>query len=132
MAACKILIVDDDTDDVEILSDAFKTSGVESVHYVHTAMEAFIYLQEFKTADELPKLIVTDAYLPGINGAEFLADLKKMERYKNILVIILSSTKNASEIEKYRLLGAIDYLVKPASYEEYVKVAANIKSKIDP
>ena len=46
MSGCKILIIDDDEDDVEILSDAFAQCGVEGVHYVFTAMQAFIYLQE--------------------------------------------------------------------------------------
>jgi ActR/RegA family two-component response regulator len=44
-----VLIVDDDTDDVEILADAFTQSGVESVHYVHSAMQAFMYLQSVET-----------------------------------------------------------------------------------
>ena len=46
MALCKILIIDDDTDDVEILADAFKNSGVDGVHYEHTAMRAFMYLEK--------------------------------------------------------------------------------------
>ncbi len=53
------------------LADAFKSTGVESVHYEHTAMQAFMYLEKFKSSEELPKLIVTDSLLPGISGAEF-------------------------------------------------------------
>ncbi len=131
MEACKILIIDDDIDDIEILSDAFQNSGVESVHYVHTAMQAFMYLQQVKNKEELPKLIVADSHLPGITGAEFIADLKNMEPYKHIHVIILSTTKSDKEIEKYRLLGAIDYLIKPTSHDEYLTVAADIKRKAD-
>ncbi|HVE61714.1 MAG TPA: response regulator [Chitinophagaceae bacterium] len=131
MKECKILIVDDDLDDVEILSSALQDTGVDRVHYEHTAMQAFIYLESIQLPAKLPKLIVIDAYLPGITGAEFLADLKQMELYKAIHVIVLSTLKTEKEIERYRQLGAIDYLVKPNSYEEYVKVAADIKSKID-
>lgn len=130
MAGHKILIIDDDTDDVEILSEAFTQSGVESVHYVHSAIEAFIYLQSIENKEDLPKLIVTDLYLPGITGAEFLADLKKMDKYKHIHVIVLSSIKSEKEIERYKQLGAIDYLTKPSSYEEYIKVAKNIADKV--
>ena len=70
MANCKILIIDDDEDDVEILADAFTQCGVDGVHYVYTAMEAFAYLEEVEH-ECLPKLIVTDLYLPGITGAKF-------------------------------------------------------------
>jgi CheY-like chemotaxis protein len=128
MADCKILIIDDDEDDVEILSDAFAQCGVDSVHYVYSAMKAFMYLQEIEPYC-LPKLIVTDLYLPGITGAEFVKDLKGMDKYKHIPVIILSSVKSDKEIERYREMGADDYLSKPATYGEYVKVAADIKRK---
>lgn len=129
MAFAQILIIDDDLDDVEILSEAFTQSGVENVSYVHTAMQAFMYLQRCLTKEDLPKLIVTDLYLPGITGAEFLKDLKGMEPYKQIPVIVLTTTKLDEEIERYRAMGAMDYLVKPSSYNEYLKVADYIRSK---
>jgi len=125
---CKILIIDDDEDDVEILAEAFTNCGVDSVHYVYTAMEAFIYLQQV-AHDRLPKLIITDHFLPGITGAEFLQDLKKMDKYKDIPVIVLASTRSDIEIEKYREMGAVDYLIKPVTYDDYKRVAADMKSK---
>ncbi|HVG41231.1 MAG TPA: response regulator [Chitinophagaceae bacterium] len=129
METCKILIIDDDQEDVEILSDAFQSSGVDSVHYVYTAMQAFMYLEKV-VHQELPKLIVTDMYMPGMSGAEFLKDLKGMEPYKHIHTIVLSSTKNEQEMERYRLVGEVEYLIKPSSYEEYKKVAHYLTSKL--
>lgn len=129
MKACKILIIDDDEDDVEILAEAFTQCGVSAVHYVFSAIQAFMYLQEVDH-DSLPKLIVTDLYLPGITGDEFLKDLKKMDKYKHIPVIVLSSAKTPKEIEQYKEMGAVDYLVKPSGYDEYVKVAAEITKKL--
>ena len=131
MANCKILIVDDDEDDVEILADAFTQTGVESVHYVHSAMEAFIFLQSVEHAKDLPRLIVTDLYLPGITGLEFLKDLKGMEKYKHIHVIVLSSIKSEKEIERYKQMGVIDYLEKPSTFEEYLEVAKKMKQRVE-
>ena len=130
MTPCKILIIDDDRDDVEILADAFQQCGVDSVHYVYTAMEAFIYLETLLSRKDYPRLIITDMYIPGITGAEFLIDLKKMNPYKEIPVIVLSTSKAEREIEKARLLGAESYLVKPNTYDEYMKVAGDIKSRV--
>ena len=127
--SCKILIIDNDEDDVEILADAFTQSGVDKVHYEHSAMKAFIYLEDLPH-DELPKLIITDLYLPGITGEEFLKDLKSMDKYKHIHVVILSSAKSRVDIDRYRDMGADDYLIKPSTYSEYVQVAADITSKI--
>ena len=130
MDFCKILIIDDDDDDVEILADAFSQTGVESVHYVHTAMEAFIYLQSVENREDLPKLIVTDLYLPGITGLEFLADLKGMEKYKHIHVIVLSSIKTEKEFERYKQMGVKDYIQKPSTFNEYLEVARNMKQRL--
>ena len=130
MAHCKILIIDDDTDDVEILAAAFTQSGVDCVHYVHTAMEAFMYLEAVTSREDLPKLIVTDHYLPGITGPEFLKDLKVMDRYQHIPVVVLSTIKTEAQIEQYRRMGASDYLKKPASYSEYLMVADYLTKRI--
>jgi CheY-like chemotaxis protein len=73
MAACKILIIDDE-DDIANLADAFTQCCVDSVHYVFSAMQAFTYLQAVEH-NCLPKLIITDHFLPGMTGAEFLKDL---------------------------------------------------------
>jgi response regulator of citrate/malate metabolism len=69
-------------------------------------------------------------YLPGITGMAFLADLKRMDKYKHIHVIVLPSVKSRDEIEKYKQLGAVDYLVKPSSYKEYVRVAKEITERL--
>jgi CheY-like chemotaxis protein len=130
MNKCRILIVDDDKDDVDILAEAFTQTGVESVHYVHSAMEAFMYLQTQEHKEDLPKLIVTDFYLPGITGAEFLKDLKGMDKFRHIHVVVLSSIKSEEEIEKYKQMGADDYLLKPNSYNEYVEVAKAMAAKL--
>ena len=129
MKNCKILIIDDDEDDIGLLSEALTQAGVDQLHYVYTAMQAFIYLEEV-AADCLPKLIITDLYLPGITGAEFLQDLKKMDKYRNIHVVVLSTIKSKKEIQRYLEMGALDYILKPVTFEEYLKVAENIKQKI--
>ena len=125
---CRILIIDDDEDDVATLSDAFTQCGVDSVHYVFSGMQAFIYLQGVEHSC-LPKLIITDHYLPGMTGSAFLKDLKGMDKYKHIHVVVLSTVKSERELEKYREMGALDYFIKPTSYEDYVRVAADMKSR---
>jgi CheY-like chemotaxis protein len=125
---CKILIIDDDEDDIEILTNAFLQSGVNALQHVKTAMEAFMFLESV-VHEQLPKLIITDNFLPGISGKEFLADLKRMEKYKHIPVIVLSTSKTDEEIEEYKKIGVIDYVIKPASYDDYVKVTETIKAK---
>ena len=56
MVICQVLIIDDDEDDVEILSDAFTQCWVHGVHYVYSGMQAFMYLQDVEHHC-LPKLV---------------------------------------------------------------------------
>lgn len=129
MNQCKILIIDDDEDDIGLLLEALALAGVHQLHYVFSAMQAFIYLEQM-AVDSLPKLIITDLYLPGITGIEFLQDLKKMDKFRNIHVVVLSTTKSEKEIQRYLELGALEYIEKPSTYEDYIKVAENIRQKV--
>ena len=130
MPDCKLLIVDDDEDDAGLFAEALAQAGVNGVQYVYSAMQAFMYLEEVK-ADCLPKLIITDLHLPGMSGTEFLKDLKAMGKYKHIHVVVLSSFKSPKEIEKYKQMGAVDYLEKPITYPEYLTVAEAMKQRVE-
>lgn len=131
MPTCQILIIDDDEDDISLLSETLVSCGVDEVHYVFSAMEAFMYLEAIQTKADLPKLIITDHYLPMINGTEFMEDLKKMNLYKDIHVIVLSNV-GPPEVEKYQQLGVKDVVPKPNTYEEYVALAKKITEEILP
>lgn len=130
MGSSKILIIDDDIDDVEILADAFTQSGMDNSHYELTATKAMDYLEQCIENNELPGLIVTDVYLPGIDGTTLVQELKQTDRYKNIDIVVLSSIKKEEDVEKYKQLGAIDYLEKPSSYDQYLKLASYIKERL--
>lgn len=130
MSACKVLIIDDDQDDVGFLAEALTQCGIDRVDYVFSAMQAFIYLEQVGP-DSQPNLIITDLYLPCMSGEEFLQDLKGMEQYKHIRVVVLSTTKSPKQIERYRQMGALDYMSKPITYQEYLAVAAEMKKRVE-
>ena len=73
MSPCKILIVDDDPDDREILIDTFQQIGLNLVQGVSSAETALAYLQAIEEDEELPKLIITDLNMPGDQRAGIIA-----------------------------------------------------------
>jgi CheY-like chemotaxis protein len=129
MKHCDILIIDDDYDDVEILTEVLNKGGMDNVHYVHSAKEALQYLED-TYPDCIPKVIVTDVFLPGVTGAEFINQLQAMDQFKDIKVVILSSAKSPKQIEMLRELGHLDYFVKPNSIDEYHHIVESIRGKI--
>jgi len=58
-------------------------------------------------------LILTDINMPDINGLEFISYLRNNPNYAHIPVFIISTEGSAKDIEKGKLLGANEYLIKP-------------------
>jgi CheY-like chemotaxis protein len=124
-----ILVIDDDIDNKVILSDYFKDAGYDdSFMFVDAGDKAIQYLES--TSDQLPQLIVLDLNMPKINGTDTLRYLKQSPSLCNIPVIIFSTSNN--EVERKRCLGfgATDYIVKPYSIAEGVRVANTFVSYV--
>lgn len=130
MKHCDVLIIDDDFDDIEILMEVFKESGLEKVHYVYSARDAFQYLEDV-FPDCIPKVIVTDLILPGVNGAEFIKHLKSLDKYKDVKVVVLSSANSKHHFEIFKELEHFDCFSKPVDLAGFRKIADSIRSHIE-
>lgn len=129
MYPCKLLIIDDDKDDVELLSDALLQEGSSSFHCVKSAEEAIAFLEECPTREALPRLIVTDLYLPAVTGIQLIMTLKQTDRYRNIPVFVLSTLRFEMVTDFHNNLAATGYIKKPTCYQDYLKVAAFLSHK---
>ncbi len=58
-------------------------------------------------------LILTDINMPDINGLELISYLRNNPNYRDVPVIIISTEGSQKDIDRGKLLGANDYLVKP-------------------
>ena len=67
-----------------------------------------------------PYLVLLDLNLPGCSGLEVLARLKHDPRTKHIPVMILTTTRERSEIEACYALGCNAYLTKPIDYDQFL------------
>jgi CheY-like chemotaxis protein len=128
MSAYKILVVDDDPDDREIMDEAFQMQGYTEHLTLSSAQEVFAYLQQIENDDDLPRLIITDLNMPGISGFELLQALKGMRRYKNIDVFVYSTSGLGSHIDMCLALGAKEYIKKPHAMDDYNQLAGRIST----
>jgi len=102
----KVLIVEDDMLMGTLLSEALWRYEFEPV----LARDGDEGLKELEKA--MPKVILLDLILPGINGFEVLEKIKANAKTKDIPVIIVSNLGDKSDIDRGMKLGAEDYLVK--------------------
>lgn len=101
-----VLIVEDDKFLRELISQKLNKEGME-IYFSITAEEA---LKTLETT--VPHIILLDLLLPGINGFEFLKELKANPKISNIPVIILSNLGEEKDRENAFKLGAKDFLIK--------------------
>ena len=112
-----ILLVEDDEEDRMLIREAFSEIGAaDAIHFEVNGEEAIAYLDNHPGA--LPCLIILDLNMPRMNGTQTLRYLKSDERYKDITVIIYSTSVNPLEREACLELGAHSYVIKPTLYQE--------------
>lgn len=119
MIAFRVVIVDDDPDDRELLRSAFEQEGAEPVLTLETAQRLLAYLHDVASDQHLPLLIITDVNMPGMTGLELLAQLKLTPRYAEIPVVVWSTSNNTQEMTRALRLGATGYFVKPLRLRDY-------------
>ncbi len=119
----KILLVDDEQEFVQTLSERLKTRNLES-SVVYDGEQAL----EFVKKDE-PDVMVLDLMMPGIDGIEVLRRIKR--DYPRVEVIILTGHGSKREEEMAEDLGAFAYLRKPVNIDLLARVMNEAYQKIN-
>jgi CheY-like chemotaxis protein len=120
----KILLVDDDVEDRDIIKDALGDLGYDSViHFEENGENALSFLESAFVSGNLPNMVILDLNMPRMNGTQTLRRLKDDERFRNIPVIIYSTSLNSIEKDECLALGAHSYVIKPVSYRDTIATA---------
>jgi len=110
----KILLVDDDADDQLFFVDAIKAiEPTLECGIANNGVEALYYLERIPL---LPSIIFLDLNMPVMNGFECLAQLKKIIKYREIPVIIFTTSNNSVDRQRTLSLGANLFLTKPSDF----------------
>ena len=120
-----ILVVEDDANDALLLERAFQKSEMPiAVKVLRTVDDAIAYLQgrppfADRQTCPMPVLILQDIKLPLKSGFDFVSWLRAQPALKRLPVIMLTSSKAPSDINRAYELGANSYLVKPVAFESF-------------
>ncbi len=126
-----ILLVEDNTDDVELTLMAFERARIANpVVVARDGVEALDYLfgegSHAGGTREQPVVILLDLKLPRLGGLEVLERLRQDERTKFIPVVILTTSTEQLDMIKAGELHANSYVRKPVDFDTFVDAARQL------
>lgn len=128
-----ILLVEDNEDDIFFMKRALKAAGIRNLlHTVEDGQQALDYLAgrgEFgdRVAYPVPSIIFLDLKLPMKGGLDVLAWIREQPDLENIVVVVLTSSNEPSDLKEAYRLGANSYVVKPPTAGQLIELAKAFK-----
>ena len=127
----RILMVEDDPRDVELTLTALEQYNLANeVIVVGDGEEALDYLYQrgkFKArANGNPAVLLLDLKLPRVDGLEVLQQIKTDGRLKMSPVVVLTSSREESDMVASYQLGVNAYVVKPVDFHEFVNAVKEL------
>jgi CheY-like chemotaxis protein len=122
-----IVIVEDNPDHALIIKKGIEANDCRVSHYEdgHKAVEA---CRANTVGDEKPNLVFLDINLPGMDGFGVLECLRKLEKFKHIPIVMLTTSARQKEVERAYGLGANGYVVKSENFQQFMAKLQAVKN----
>jgi CheY-like chemotaxis protein len=127
-----ILLVEDDPHDAELtLMTLHEHNIINNIMHVKDGAEALDYLfgrgvYAGRDTSFLPKVILMDLKLPKISGLDVLKEIRSHNEFKDVPIVILTSSSMETDIIESYKLGVNSYIVKPVNFENFVESVKQI------
>ena len=105
-SVCDVLIVDDDEFNLRVAGDILKEKY--SIRTAQSGEATLKFLEE-----DLPRMILLDLHMPGMDGREVMKKIQKNKMWKKIPIIFLTSDNKPETEQECLVLGALDFITKP-------------------
>jgi CheY-like chemotaxis protein len=116
-ADIQIFLIEDDVDDIELLEVSLKDNNVSyNMDVVMEGDKVQDYLQNCK---RLPHIIVMDFNLPRVHGREIIKQIKSNEEFRNIPLVVLTTSTAKEDIEYSYKMGANSFITKPTTIQGF-------------
>ncbi len=130
--AIELLLVEDNPEDLELTLRALHRANLaNSIHVVRDGAEAldFVFCEgtySTRRIEDGPKLILLDLKLPKVDGLEVLKRVKGDPRTRAIPVVVLTSSKEQSDLVESYGLGVNSFIVKPVNFEQFAGAVSHL------
>lgn len=123
MSALTVLLVDDDSEESYLFNEALEHANL-NIHLsrAHDGNDLISYLVNKPT----PDLVFMDINMPYKDGLEALTEIRSNPKFKNLPLIIYSTTKNEDSINACYEKGADMFVIKPNDFDELMQVVKKV------
>ncbi len=111
----KVLLVDDDTELVELMTKVLEEDGRFEVRVAITGFDAGMMVKEYR-----PDLIILDVMLPDINGKEVCHRVRADLSLEDVRILCISGMIEEDKIQELKLSGADEFLHKPFEIDQLI------------
>lgn len=118
--AKSILVVDDSESIRELVGQTLSDKGFE----VQVANDGIDGLDKAK--ESTYNLIVTDLNMPNMDGMEYIRELRALEQYKMIPILVLTTESQVEKKKEAKEAGATGWIVKPFVPEKLLAIIAKV------
>src|SRR5687768_821318 len=124
-----ILLVEDSEDDVFLMKHALASAGITNpIFVVESGQLAVDYLSgageyQERSRFPMPVIVFLDLKLPLVSGHEVLAWIRGQRQLESLLVVVLTSSDEPSDVRRSYSLGANSYLMKPLTGRQLLDLA---------
>ena len=127
----RILLVEDSPRDAELALEALaQNSLANKVFHVRDGADALDYLHrrgEFTgRANGHPAVVLLDLKMPRVDGLEVLRQIRSDATLKDIPVVVMTSSREESDLVQSYRLGVNAYVVKPVKFQEFVSAVQQV------
>lgn len=123
-----VFLVEDNPVDVDLTLRAFaRRKLVNPVIVARDGEEALAWLPRWVAGESVPAVILLDLNMPRVDGLTVLRELKTHASLNRVPVVVLTTSKEDSDINTAYDLGANSYIVKPVEFDKFVEVAQQIE-----
>jgi CheY-like chemotaxis protein len=119
-----ILLIEDDLDDTGLLEDMLRSQDTPfTMEILNDGEEA---VKHFRAGSSFPDLVILDFNLPKIHGRDVVLEMKSLPAYKDIPLLVLTTSSAPADIEFAHHHGVDKYLTKPSTLEAFRMVVDTI------
>jgi two-component system response regulator len=128
-SSVRVLVVEDNPDDRELLMRQLRNSSMDShVKFISDGREALDFLTGLSARDVSAELIaiLLDLRLPSLSGLDLLRHLRNQADLKAVPVIVMTSSNDPKDLEECRRLKVTNYVSKPVTFSSFSKAVADV------